>query len=271
MYRLMIRSFVLSWTRPYVNYVLGVLLWSAPIAGLPADEEFRLVTGNDYKPFTDESLPEGGLANEIVARIYDQIGERYSIDWKPWKRGFQEGVSGVYRATYPYVFTEERNELYAFSDPIYTNRLKLFMRKDSGLNPKSIQNAKGKRICWPLGWAAGAELAALFSSGAIGRDEPNDMETCFKLLGKARTDFVLANQFQGWESARAIGMNLSEISASSFDVETNPLYVIFSRTFPDFEAQVKRFNEGLAKLRASGDYDVIVTKHLGDFGPSAKR
>lgn len=251
-----------------MTYALGVLLWNAPLAGLSADEVIKLVTGNDYKPFTDESLPEGGLANEIVMRSYDQIGVKYSIDWKPWKRGFREGVIGLYHATYPYVFTEERNELYAFSDPIFTNRLKLFMRKDSGLNPKNLESAIGKHICLPLGWAAGAELAALFSSGAIRRDEPKDMETCFKLLGSGRTDFVLANRFQGWDSARAVDLNVSDVSASTFDVETNPLYVIFSRKHPDFKAQVERFNEGLERLQASGLYDVIVKRHLGDLESS---
>ena len=80
-----------------------------------SQEPVKLVTGNDYQPYTHESLPEGGLFNEIVKRAYDKVGITYAIDWKPWRRGFNETLAGKYLATYPYVLTEERNKLFAFS------------------------------------------------------------------------------------------------------------------------------------------------------------
>ena len=89
MLRLNHRDLVAPLFRSFVACALGAFLLGASLTDLYAEEGLRLVTGNDYKPFTDESLPEGGLANEIVKRSYDQIGVKYSIEWKPWKRGFR--------------------------------------------------------------------------------------------------------------------------------------------------------------------------------------
>ncbi len=236
-------------------------------AGLPAAggaaEELRLVTGNDYAPYTDENLPEGGLVNELVKRIYDSIGIKYAIDWKPWRRGYEEGAAGEYVATYPYIYNEERNRYFAYSEPIYQSNLRLFSRIDAALDPAGIDDLRDRRVCLPLGWAPGQNLAEMFAADAVTRDMPPDIRTCFRLLDRARTDFVLANEIQGWSSAEAVGLDDQAIEMSAFNIEVNPVHVIFSRKAPDFEAEVARFNAALASLRESGAYDKIVAKHLG--------
>ncbi len=257
-------------TRHFRRRLRGVGVWAAllllvgvlsPAQGM--ESKIRLVTGNDYAPYTDINLPEGGLVNELVKRIYDNLGVAYEIDWKPWKRGYQEGASGEYLATYPYIYNEERNRYFAYSVPIYQSNLRLFSLIEANLEPASMEDVRGRRICLPLGWAPGPKLTELFAADAVLRDMPPDIEACFRLLGRARTDFVLANEIQGWTSASAVGLDNDTVEVSAFDVEVNPQHVIFSRKAPDFEAELERFNGGLAALRASGEYDEIVAKHLG--------
>ena len=238
------------------------LVLAAASPALAADPAIRLVTGNDYAPYTDQELPEGGLVNELVKRIYDSIGVDYTIDWKPWRRGFQEGVMGEYLATYPYIYNEERNRYFIYSDPVYKSNLRLFSMTAANYRPSSLDDVRGQRMCLPLGWAPGPKLAELFAATAIFRDEPQDIETCFRLLSRGRTDFVLANEIQGWDSAYAVGLKRELVDVSSFNIEVNPVHVIFSREVPNHVAEVERFNAGLATLRATGEYDAIVERHL---------
>ncbi len=244
--------------------VLGTLLVGvfAMSAGGAAETEIRLVTGNDYAPYTDQSLPEGGLVNELVKRIYDNLGAEYTIDWKPWRRGFQEGVTGEYLATYPYIYNEERNRYFLYSDVVYKSNLRLFSMIAAALRPQGLEDARGRRMCLPLGWAPGPKLGELFAASAIHRDQPPDMETCFRLLSRGRTDFVLANEIQGWDSAYAAGLSSEDVGVSDFNIEVNPVHVIFSRRAPNHAMEVERFNAGLATLKATGEYDTIVEKHL---------
>ncbi len=254
-----------GWTRRDLlasGLLLATLPLTATATATATEPSVRLVTGNGYAPYTDEALPEGGLVNDLVKRVYELIGVDYTIDWKPWKRGFQEGITGEYVATYPYIYNEERNRYFAYSEPVYESNLRLFSLIEANLSPTGLDDARGRRMCFPLGWAPGPKLAELFAATAVLRDEPQDMETCFRLLDRARTDFVLANEIQGWNSANAVGLDDTRVAMSDFNVEVNPVHVIFSREVPNYQAELERFNTGLAALRASGEYDKIVRKHL---------
>lgn len=242
--------------------VTVALLVSGPVVPAPEDSRtIRLVTGNDYAPYTDEKLPEGGLANEIVKRVYERLGVPYRIEWRPWKRGFKDGVEGLYDATYPYVFNGERDAVYIFSSPIVVAKLNLFRLARPGTEFAGLDDVSNMRVCMPLGWAAGSELRMLFESGTLVREDAPDMATCFKLLARARTDLALANEIQGWKSLRAAGIDEAD-RVESITIETNPLHVIFSRNVAGVADLVQQFNAGLETLRSSGEYDEIVRRHL---------
>ena len=56
----------------------GVLLVAGAFSAATAEgQEIRLVTGNDYAPYTDLDLPEGGMVNEIVKK--ENLAQDYNI------------------------------------------------------------------------------------------------------------------------------------------------------------------------------------------------
>ena len=73
-------------------------------------EELAIATGNDYAPFTDEELPEGGLATEVVVEAFAAVDHEVDIDFRPWARGYHDTGQGVFAGTFPYVHSDERAE-----------------------------------------------------------------------------------------------------------------------------------------------------------------
>ncbi len=73
-----------------------------------AGQSVRLVTGNDYKPFTDQSLPQGGMITAIVNQIFIKMGYIPEIEFLSLSRGYSLSSRGAVLGTFPYVKTPER-------------------------------------------------------------------------------------------------------------------------------------------------------------------
>ena len=89
------------------------------LSGLASAAPVQLVTGDDYAPFTDRELPQGGMLTELVQQALLQAGHQPKLSWLPWKRGYQATLRGQFDVTFPYLKTAEREADYLFSAPLY--------------------------------------------------------------------------------------------------------------------------------------------------------
>lgn len=241
------------------------LVAAALLAGLApgrAAEPLALATGDDYKPFTDQSLPNGGLATELVLAVLDHAGLDSTVQWVPWKRAETGTAEGLYTATFPYFKTEERATVFYYSDPIYAIEARLFAPQDAP-DAAGVSDLVGRTICVPLGYAVATSLEEAVGDDRIKRDMPPDMSNCFQKLAAGRVDLVEASAIQGWDLVDSLGLGRESFKLLSFVPATNSLHFIVSRNHPDGSAVIEAFNKGLAALRADGTYDTIVARHLG--------
>ncbi len=68
-----------------------------------AGQTVRLVTGDDYRPFTDQALPQGGMITEIVDHVFQKMGYQAEIEFHSWSRGYTLSEEGAFLGTFPYV------------------------------------------------------------------------------------------------------------------------------------------------------------------------
>lgn len=242
-----------------VAVLAGALMATSPAAA----DTVRLVTGNGYKPFTDESLEGGGMFTQLVVAAYEMGGhEVETVDFLPWKRGEKLVQAGKYTATFPLVVTEERKKLYVFSDPVYTAETKPIVQKEKAGTITSFDAMKGKTYCMPLGWNPTNTIRGMVDAGEIKRQSPREFSSCFKMIQAGRVDFTeLEKPSIPWEVESALG-SADALHVEDFVTQDVPLYVVFSKDSPTVEEDVKAFNEALAKLKASDKYDEIVSKFV---------
>ncbi|SDB79952.1 amino acid ABC transporter substrate-binding protein, PAAT family /amino acid ABC transporter membrane protein, PAAT family [Raineyella antarctica] len=158
--------------------------------------------------------------------------------------------------------TEPRKQVFDFSDAYFDSGVQFAAPKTSSVN--SLADLKGKRVAVKTG-TAGADYADSvktqygFSTVAFGQtaDMVNDVST-----GNSAAyidDFpVVAYSIQQGAPMKLIG---EKAPAGSYGMAVN------KGTDPEL---IAAFNQGLANIRANGEYDRVLAKYLGEQGTTQR-
>lgn len=245
--------------------VLAAVFTIALLSGAPgfcpaasAAQTLKLVTGDDYKPFTDRNLPDGGMDTLIVKRAFALAGVDVEVSFQPWKRGWFETVDRTFDATFPYSVTPERLEKVIYSDPIYTLESRLFVRKDSSLDLTGPEQFDGQTICYPQGYALRGYFDTLSKSNRIYLQRPVSMSDCFRMLKSDRVDLVGAQPLQGSITAREVFGSIDAVRTLDIVMASGTNCLVVSKEHPHAQEIIDAFNKGLAALKKSGEYGRIV-------------
>lgn len=239
--------------------MVGLVAGSAPALA----DSAHLVTGNDYKPFTDEGLPEGGLVTDIVRSAYTQAGHEVKIEFLPWRRGEKGVRDGKYDATFPYVKNDEREKIYSFSDPVFVAKERPIVLKDQAGSINNLEDMKGKTLCMPIGYqTASSELQDLIDTGEVKETKPRNYASCFRMLKAGRVDFLAMERPQAVLEANNVYGSTDPISFENYVTGQTVLHLIFDKDGEGTQEKIATFNAALKALKDSGEYDKIVEKHL---------
>ena len=228
---------------------------SAPLAPV------RLVTGPGYYPYTDLSLEEGGLATEIVMSVYRSMEFDPDVKFGPWERGLADTVSGQFDATFPYLATPERQELFYLSAPILTVQQVLFVRAGSGGSQWMLRDLEDRTFCLPRGYAVPARLQGMAQSGTILNRPAASVEACFESLARGRVDFVPVDRLLGLLAARVATGDISDFTIARENLYASTLHLMVPKQQADARSHIEEFNQALERLRVSGRYGNIVARH----------
>jgi len=224
----------------------------------------RLVTGTDYPPFADPSLPSGGLTGALVQAAFAAAGLPTDVlQFEPWKRGYADVLIGAADATFPYIRSPPREAEMLYSDPIYDIVLVALFRTGSGHQYTGPDSLRGLSLCLPIGYGTSEPISGLIESKAVHIEQPATADLCLKELAGGRVDvFVGAVDLLDRRIAALFGP-APPFYRAAVPVSQHSLYLIAARANPGAGDLVRRFNEGLALLHADGRYDEIVRRQMG--------
>ncbi|ODN41959.1 substrate-binding periplasmic protein, partial [Piscirickettsia litoralis] len=188
----------------------------------------KLATGNNYPPFSDESLPNGGIATQLVKEITRNMGiSSIMIDFKPWKRGYQETLDHQYLATFPYGKNSERQKKFYYSKAIFTVDSYFWVRTNSHLNKNNFFKEK-LIFCVPLGYDHSIELA-LFDRKKVTIIQRKNPEKCLWLVEKGKADTVSLNSLLIEHYLKKNNNNTPIIKKIPYTISNYKLYLITSK------------------------------------------
>lgn len=243
-----------------------LLIFNIACAGNPV----LLVTGGDYPPLAATSEPGGGLTVRIVRAAFAKLGDEAHIDVLPWLRGYTKVLEGQYQATFPYIRTEERAHDFLFSEPIYTGAVYLYVRPGTSFKPGLPGALKGKSICVPHGWAIPqvASLIEAVNRGELRVERPFDVLSCAQMVASGRADAFSAHQALGDAILLKLAAQLhGKVQRSAAPLYHLEWYLIAPKNAPHSVELVERFNEGLQRLRADGDYQHLLKETARNADP----
>ncbi|NKD85909.1 amino acid ABC transporter substrate-binding protein [Haematospirillum jordaniae] len=235
--------------------LLATLLFCINAGPSAAQDPLSLVTG-DYAPYSGENLPQGGLSTILVRAVFKAMDmPEPKMLWMPWKRGYEQAKSGEFPATFPYFKDSEREKDFLFSEPLHIYKRVFFARS------QHIKALKGEwnsmRLCVPLGWTV-EPFAEIIREYSMELQRPASLESCMRMLESSRTDLIVDDEIVvAHELKRTFGTT-DGFSPSTHKQQEDRSYFLVSRAIKDSQKLHETFNEGLAKIRASGEYDKIV-------------
>ncbi|MEM1277454.1 MAG: transporter substrate-binding domain-containing protein [Pseudomonadota bacterium] len=264
----------------------SVIRTVATTEALPAPEEaqIRVVVGTDWAPFTDEDQEQGGMAVEITNRALEIAdgSPDYKIDfindWGAHLRPLITDHAYDFSIAWfrPNCDVVERlgdgskfrcNNL-DWSDPIYEQVVGYYMQAGTPA-PASHADLMGKTFCRPAGYSTFMMEEHNLVPPNIVHDQPNGPTDCFEGLVAGKYDVVVLAA----DVAEGI---ISEIGAKDKIVFQDGLsyiatmHAVIAKTNPNKDAYIAAIDSGLQKMKSSGEWFSIVSRHLSEHYANAQ-
>jgi polar amino acid transport system substrate-binding protein len=234
-------------------FFIGCLL---PL-GTQAEQTVRLMA-NTSPPYTDERLPDRGLAMEVVEHIFSRTDYTPEITIDSWSRAL-EGVSiGVYDALASAWYTEARGEQFLFSEAYLESDLILLKLRSQRANPRNLQNLTGARVGVRKDYAYGIDFSEIPDVQLV--EEHHLIQNLLNLLS-GKVHFVIGDR-------RTVVFQLNEylkdqihkFQVVNMELPGRARHIAASLEFKGHKDMVKAFNQALAAARKDGSYDAIIRK-----------
>ncbi|SIT79586.1 amino acid ABC transporter substrate-binding protein, PAAT family [Yoonia rosea] len=227
----------------------------------------HLITGNDYKPFTDESMDGGGVVTQLVrnalATVQDDADTQITFinDWGSHMEVLLP--TGAFDGTFPWVLPnceaatltadmQARCDNYRFADPVYEIVTGMFTLNGNPLGTTtSAADFSGKNVCVPEGYSAIVLAAAGVDADSVNYVSPATPEACFDALLAGTVDAVELEQAQAADIVTRLGLD-DQIAVNDQVSSVSVLTVYVHKNNPDGDAILEAINTGLENIRSNG-------------------
>lgn len=250
----------------------------------------EFLTAEGYTPYTDRTLQNGGLMLDLLTASMELIQEQaqgsfsFNISWvNDWAahlnpllitRAFDSGLP------WPKLDCSDMDSLDAtsqykcqkffFSDPFYEDVIVLFVKNESPILFNSDDEILGKTLCGTRGRSSfdlNKDRRRWVSDNMVVLMQPQTAEECFRLLDEGTVDAVVISDLTGRAVATSMGMQ-ARVRTTERPVHIETLHAIIAKTHPHARTILYYINSSLTRLRESGEYDKIVSRHLERFWSS---
>lgn len=237
--------------------MLGLFAGSA----MAADKKVIEVASDCNWPpmeFLDDNKKPTGFSVDLLAEMSKELGVTFNVHNIAWDGIFSGVAAGKYDVVSSSVtITEERKKVYLFSEPYYDVTQAVVMPRDKSI--ASLAELKGKKVGGQIG-TTGIFVMDKAKTGAEVK-EYEDVGLAMEDLRNGRIDAVIcdSNVATYYANKKEGFVNRFHVAFKTQDVE----YLAFCLNKKDADL-VKLLNEGLARVKASGKYDELVKKWMGD-------
>lgn len=246
--------------RASVSAALAGLLALCAVAQDAQAQALKLVTGNDYQPYSDQDLPYGGLGTMIVKAVFENMQQPAEIIFDDWEKGYKGVLDGTYTATFPYIQTAEREKEMLYSLPLFVVRPTVFSRADSLNVYGKVGDLEGLTMCRPANWAIDKYLADWVEAGKIRIADAVSVPDCFKMLSAGQVDFVSVDRLLGAITAKVINPTPGWIRQGQLVKLGNPNYLIVAKSNKNGPALIEAFNRSMGQLTERGVIGELVKR-----------
>lgn len=201
-----------------------------------------------------------GVAPEVVRAIQAELGEDNPLKVVPWLRAYSLAQKEKRQALLAIVRIPERENLFKWVGPVFSEGDYLFQRRGAGLRIKTLDDArKNVRIAVRRD---GYTHQALKAKGFTNLDVTQSYESSYKMLAQRRVDLVLMGERTYSYMVQKAGLAPELFERTDCKFAESSAWLAFSRDIPD--ETIARWQAALDRLKANGTYDAIMERNFQD-------
>ncbi|QYX58489.1 LysM peptidoglycan-binding domain-containing protein [Roseovarius sp. SCSIO 43702] len=241
-----------------------------------AAERVDLLTAPGFAPFADRDLPGGGMLTELVEAAFGAAPDagEVALHWVEDRAAHLSPLleTGRYDLGFPWprpdCEADPDEPLCAeliFSAPMFEALVLLFVDAARPIAFTKDADMRDRVLCQPEGFPD-------YFFDMDGRDwlrkeritlrTPESAAACFDLLMAGEVDGVVLDEFAGRHEVAELGLGDRVAEAEGQPVAIVTYHVVAHKAHPQGALHLRRFDEGLAALRAEGRFREIVGRHL---------
>ncbi len=170
-----------------------------------AVDPIKIITYTDYPPYLyHENGQQTGLYIRIVDLTLEALGQPYTVEALPFKRGLYQAAAGD-GILIGIVKTDERMETLDFSEPFYQERISVFFNRQRDPAIQSVDKLDGLSIGKLLGWSYGPEFDQAKTNNRFFTKD-GELESNFFNLTKGRLDAVIHTELSSFYILNKLGL-----------------------------------------------------------------
>lgn len=237
----------------YLKAISMLFLLTSTITSFAAtDDKIIRIAAGEWPPFIGQQLEGFGHVGRTIEKVFAAQGYQVEFHFFPWKRAYKKASEGEFVATAVWMYAEEREEFFWFSDPVAQEKFVFFHLRDTPFEWTNLEDLKGKLLGGGLGYSYGEELDTLLESGQVEMNRVENPLKAFQLLKYRRVELVPEEKHIGMFSLNKLPIETqSLITFHPKPFLSNDSFLMFSKAHPQAKELMAIFNQGLTKLKAS--------------------
>ena len=214
----------------------------------------------DWAPFYGSEMQDNGVISVIVKNAFQRSGIQSTIKFIPWKRAMKEvktGTSDILMGAY---YTDERNQDYFYSEPIYDIHVGLVALKTLGFKQyETLQDLTPYTIGISRGWA---NSKAFDEAQYLKKQGATNQTLNVRKLFKHRVDMIsISFDVFRYEVTEMSSHKLDDVVFIKPPLKVSAIYLITAISNPNKVLIMSAFNRGLAEMKQDGSYQKILTEY----------
>lgn len=241
------------------------LAWAITLGSAVAHAQTPLrLMANTSPPYADSSLPERGLALELVEHVFAGTRVEPQITIENWSRALEGARIGVYDGLATAWYSADRAQDLLFSDPYLSSRLIVLQARGNTGRYTSLSDLSGARLGVRADYAYGVDLAGVPGLRLV--EENHLIQNLLNLLN-GRADFVIGDQRTiNQQLHEFLNDKVSQFTVSQIELPAVARHVAVSRSLDGHEEIIEVFNSALAAAKKDGSHRAIVEKWDARYG-----
>ena len=217
------------------------------------------VVANIWPPYVDESLDGDGLAMKIVSTAFKKVGYDPQVRVEKWEKALAGSKLGVYDVAGAIWKTDKRKEKLLYSDAYLTNNIVLITQSSNTMTYSAMSDLRGLLV----GVLKDYEYDQKFMADArILKFQANRLTQNLIAVQKGSLDLAIADKrLAMYELKHFMGNNSSDFRFLPKPLSSRKLYIAAPIANEQSKTLIKKFNQGLAKMKKDGSYQKIIDEY----------